>query len=463
MSAMSGRHFCTILLLQGLAWVPSRHGAAPVAAQAEVVGQADALIRQAREDGQLYLQSKDDRVKKATRKGLEEAEKLLKTGLKRDERCEVCLEHLTTVYFLRTYFGFSKDYDECIRTAEEGLERFPANARMAYTKGAAHYNKEEYGEAIRAFGRYLASKPDDAEARKLLQDSQEHFLSAWYRQADFYNSKDSRIERYQGTQKQTLFQATPDWELSAGGQAVTQLSQAAPELKDPELQAYVEGLVLRITGKTKGPAYDYRVTLLNSPAVNAVTVPGHVFVHSGLLAFVESESELAGVLAHEMGHNYGHHAARRFIKGSEAKMLAASIASAINPKGQVEQLITQLTAQVGVGLLMLSYSRQEEKEADLYGAHLMFNAGYNPTSLSGFFLKMYRSHNKQPVKFLSTHPPDPDRATYLTEYLESFPLDRELQVDSRAFQTMKAKVATLAPGTKGRGILPPPTQEGRLR
>ncbi len=62
------------------------------------------------------------------------------------------------------------------------------------------------------------------------------------------------------------------------------------------------------------------------------------------------------------------------------------------------------------------------------------------------------------MKFLSTHPPVPDRATYLTDYLESFPLDTEMQIDSKDFQKMKARLATLVPTAQpvgpGRGILP---------
>jgi Zn-dependent protease with chaperone function len=74
-----------------------------------------------------------------------------------------------------------------------------------------------------------------------------------------------------------------------------------------------------------------------------------------------------------------------------------------------------MLAQFGIGLFLNAYSRHEEKEADLYAAHIMFNAGWNPTAMSLTFLKMYKLHPKQPVKFLSTHPPIQDRADYLTE------------------------------------------------
>jgi len=411
--------------------------------------QAPALIEQARQAGANYLQSKDKKAKEAAKKNLERAEKILRNGFKQDANCEKCMENLVVVYFYQSYFGVSGDYGECIKTAKQGLERFPANGYMAFIKGFAHYNLQQYGEASKAFSRYLASKPGNSpteqQARAVLQDTQQRFLTLWYRQADFYNSIESRIEQYSGFQKVVLFQVTPEWELGLGARAFAQLTQASPTLQDPEVQTYVESLVTRLTSRTRGPAYNFKVTILNSPLINAVTVPGHVFVYTGLLASVESEAELAGVLGHEIAHTYGHHAARRFIKAYHAQMIAAAIAAAINPQGQVAQLATQLTSQIGINLFLLAYDRHEEKEADLYGAHLMFNAGYNPTSLSEFFLKMYKANAKQPITFFSTHPPYPDRATYLTDYLESFPLDREMQIDSRAFQQMKSKLAPLIP------------------
>ena len=137
---------------------------------------------------------------------------------------------------------------------------------------------------------------------------------------------------------------------------------------------------------------------------------------------------------------------------------ADALVKLINPQTAAAQLGSKLGAAITVDLFARAYSRFEEKEADLYGAHILFNAGYNPTATSNFFLKLYKANPKKPIKFLSTHPSSPDRASYMTDYLESFPLDKEMQVDSRDFQKMKTKLATLIPGTQqkdpGRGVLP---------
>jgi predicted Zn-dependent protease len=441
-------------------------GPDPVAVGQSYASQAESLIRQAREQGISYLNSKDGRAKSSAKKNLEQAEKMAKDELKRVPACEKCMEALVAAYFYQAYFGFAKNYDECTRSAAQGLARFPSNSRMAFFSGYAHYNSHNYSEAVKALNRYLMSNAGDpqtqAQVRQLLQDGQQRFLTGWYRQANFYQSPESRIEVYnpQSYKKETVFAVTPQWELNLGGQAFSQLTARTSQVQDPELQTYLEQLVSQLASATPGPNFSYKVTVLNSPEVNAVTVPGHVFVYTGLLAFAESESQLAGVLSHELAHNYGHHAARRFIKAYTAQYLANTITQAFNPKGQLAQTLTQLGAQIGLDLFLRAYSRFEEKEADLYGSHIMFNAGYNPTSLSALFLKMYQHNPKQPAKFLSTHPPAPDRVDYLTNYLEGFPLDKEMRIDSAAFQKIKARLAPPTarpqPVSPGRGVLPPP-------
>ena len=432
-------------------------GSGTAAAQ-DLAGKVEPLLQQARAQGLTYLNSRDEKAKKAAKQNLAEAEDLLKDGLKRESQREKYWELLVTTYFYQAYFGFSKNYDECVKTAGEVLERFPANSRIAYFKGYAHYNDREYSEALKALNRYLAAPSRDsaseAQARQLVQASQEQFMGNWNRQANFYQSRESRIESVnpQTYKPVTVFQATREWELELGSQGFAALTANAPKLEDPELQTYLEDLVARLLSKNPGSAFDFKLTVLNSPLVNAVTPPGHIIVYSGLVGFAENESELAGVLAHELAHNYAHHQARAAIKAQLLQSSANSLTQLINPRGDAGKLAVSVGTGLGVTLLLRAYSRFEEKEADLYAAHLMFNAGYNPTAASGFFLKMYKANPKQPIKFLSTHPPVPDRATYVTDYLESFPLDRELTIDSPAFQKLKARLSPAAPG---RGALPP--------
>lgn len=432
----------------------------------DVVAQAETLINQGRESGVSYLNTKDEKAKKAAKKSLEDARNLLRDALKKDPNCEKCTESLVKAYLFQSYFGFEKNYEDCLKTAEQGLARFPTNKQIAFLKGYAHYNSGQYSDAVKAFNRYLATgadNPQSAEqAQKLLQDSQQKFMGGWYRHANFYNTDDSRITAMgPGFQKVIVFQTTREWELNLGAQAFTQITQETQPYQDPEIQGYVEGMVKKLVSRTPGPNFDYKVTILNSPTVNAMTVPGHIFVSTGLLAYSENEAEFVGVLSHELAHNYGHHAARRFIKAYQAQSIANLALSAVNPQNGIAQAIAKLSATIGVQLFVMAYNRGEEKEADLYGAHLMFNAGYDPTATSSFFTRMFKDNPKQPIKFLSTHPPIPDRATYMLDYVDSFPLsNNEMKSDSVEFQKIRQKVFSLMPASKpqkgaGQGVIPP--------
>jgi predicted Zn-dependent protease len=458
--------FCLLLSLVLLITVSPGAGSFSSAPQ-DVLSQAESLIKHAKEQGLAFINQQDKRAKEASKNELEKAEKLLKQELKSQAACERCYELLAETYLYRSYFGFAKDYDKCIETAEKGLKLYPANNRLNLLKGYAHYNCNEHDKALRALNRYLLSETADPaaqeQARQVQNACQQKFLTDWNRQANFYQSKEARIEAFnaQTNRMEVIFQVTPEFELNLGNQGFAAITAQQPQFNDPEIQTYIQNLVDRLVAKNPGSNFSYKVTLLNSPEVNAVTPPGHIIVYLGLLRFAENESELAAVLSHELAHNYGHHHGRAAIKEFTAKSLAGAILGAINPQGTLQQTIAQLSATIGINLIMRAYSRFEEKEADFYGSHLLFNGGYDPTAFSMVFTKMYKLNPKQPVKFLSTHPPAPDRAAYMIDYVEAFPLgSTEVKTDSAEFKKIKAKVMTMMPAdppgkVPGKGVIPP--------
>ncbi|MBS1811473.1 MAG: M48 family metalloprotease [Acidobacteria bacterium] len=441
--------------------------AAATAFQPDWVSQTAALISQAKEQGLNYLNTRDNKAKDIAKKNLEKAEKQLKDYVKKQNDCERCFELLAETYLYRAYFGFSKDYDNCVETAQKGLQLFPNNYRLALLKGYAHYNCEEYDQALRALNRYVMTTTDDeatkAQARQVQNTCQDKFLTNWNRQANFYQSKESRIEGFnsQTNRMEVVFQITPEYELNLGSQGFAAITQQKPPYNDPEIQTYLQTLVDKLVAKNPGSNFAYKVTVLNSPEVNAVTPPGHIIVYTGLLAFADNESELAAVMSHELAHNYAHHQGRAAIKEFTTRSIAGAILQAVNPQGAIQQTIAQLSATIGLNLIMRAYSRFEEKEADHYGAHILYNAGYDPTAFSMVFAKMYKMSPKQPIKFLSTHPPAPDRAAYMIDYVEAFPIgSTEVKTDSAEFKQIKAKVMALMPSamqqkTPGKGVIPP--------
>jgi predicted Zn-dependent protease len=417
-----------------------------LAADRKKVAEAERLIEEAFGHGASFLRSDNKKEKKQAKEQLARAESILQQQFNKHKNCEPCAVHLSRTRFYQAYFGIDRNYKQCIATVEKARERFPDNPRLALVAGYAYHNREQWSESIKSLKEFLIlseGEPErEAQAQQFLESAQEKFLSSWYQHAEFYGSKDAKFTRMnpQTFVNETVFEITPQWENQVGQQAFQQMTAKSKVVQDPELQRYLERLVARMVEKTPGPFPHYRVTVVDDPSVNAVTTPGHVVVFTGLIGFAENESELVGVLAHELAHNYGHHAGRKFLQAVRSEALAESIVTEINPETARGRLIADLTSKIAVDLFIRAYTRMEERQADHYGSHIAFNAGYDPTSMSTMFLKMYKANPKQGIRFLRTHPPMPKRIEYVTEYLENFPLERELRSDTEDFQKIKARL-----------------------
>jgi len=142
------------------------------------------------------------------------------------------------------------------------------------------------------------------------------------------------------------------------------------------------------------------------------------------------------------------------MKRSAADTGLKLLSTVLAGKSQAVQGIANTAAQVVANLALRAYNRFEEREADLYATHIAFNSGYNPTYLSSMLLRMYTASPGTTAKFLSRHPTDPERVDYLTTYLEAFPLEKEMQIDSAEFQQMKQGLGSLVPAGKRKSATP---------
>ena len=183
---------------------------------------------------------------------------------------------------------------------------------------------------------------------------------------------------------------------------------------NPAVGAYVADVTRRITRVTQAPDQPYRVTVLNSEIVNAFALPGgYVYVTRGLLALVDDEAELAGVLGHEIGHVIARHGAQR-----QTAALGASVIGAV-----LGAVVGSSVANQAVGLgsqgLIASYSRDQEYEADTLGVRYLAAAGYDPYAEGDFLAAMDVNARAEATiagqddearsDWLSSHPATPER------------------------------------------------------
>lgn len=245
------------------------------------------------------------------------------------------------------------------------------------------------------------------------------------------------------TISQINFLSTAD-EIQIGRQAAQDVERSLPMYKDPEVVAYVQelGRVLAEQAKRKDVAYTFKV--VDRSDVNAFALPGGwLYVNAGLIAAADTESELAGVMAHEIGHVVGRHGARQISARYGLSLLLEIVAGGPNGDSITRQIAGEF-AGLGAGLTLLKYGRDMEREADALAVDETFAAGIDPAGMVGFFKKLMKLHESEPEGLdvlFTTHPPTNERIESIAADIAKLPPRTGLRKDSAKFQRIKAKVA----------------------
>jgi predicted Zn-dependent protease len=179
-------------------------------------------------------------------------------------------------------------------------------------------------------------------------------------------------------------------------------------IKDQVLQDYINGVGHKIARFSHNPDFDFNYVAVNDKSVNALALPGgHILITKGLLAKLESESQLAAILAHETVHVVARDTENMMSKQAGMGALLVLAATQARNMGEI------VAADIALGLVTLKYSREDEKIADLGGIDYMFRAGYNPNGMVETMQILQKEDASGPSDFFSTHPLPENRIDYL--------------------------------------------------
>lgn len=211
---------------------------------------------------------------------------------------------------------------------------------------------------------------------------------------------------------------TIDDEKKLGKEFYDKLDQNNFLLKDKRLNDYVNKIGNLVLAQSKKAPFNFRFLIVNSSAINAFATPGgYIYIHKGLINAVENEAELAGVIAHEIGHANARHIASIIEKSQKLNIatLAAIIAGAFLGGGGEATAAIAAFSVAGASSLTLKYMREHEEEADRLGITYLVNAGYSPPAMVDFLklIKKYEFLSKTMPSYLQTHPGTDDRIFYL--------------------------------------------------
>ena len=203
---------------------------------------------------------------------------------------------------------------------------------------------------------------------------------------------------------------------------------------DTELGAYVAGIGLRVVQGSRKPNAPYRLTILDSPIVNAFALPGgYIYITRGLLALVNSEAELAAVLGHEIAHVTARHGAHRHTQGVGTSV-AAGVLSAVLGNKAANQII-----ELGWRAWLSKYNRTQEYEADKLGVETLYRAGYDAHGAAGFLASIgahselvaqLHGNQGQVPGWLATHPNTDDRVDKAAALAEQLQLDHKAELSA---------------------------------
>jgi predicted Zn-dependent protease len=231
-------------------------------------------------------------------------------------------------------------------------------------------------------------------------------------------------------------------EIALGKQLAQEVERTSKMIDDPVVTEYVNRVGQNLV-RNSDARVPFTIKVIDSDEVNAFALPGGFFyVNSGLVLRAQEESELAGVMAHEISHVVARHGTKQATKG-EMMQLATIPLILLGPGGWAGYGIYE-ALQLAIPLSYLKFSRDAEREADFLGIQYMYKAGYDPNSYVTFFERIQADEKRRPgtiPKFFSTHPPTPERiADAQKEIARILPERDEYIVTTSEFDGVKSRL-----------------------
>src|SRR6188474_1014777 len=218
---------------------------------------------------------------------------------------------------------------------------------------------------------------------------------------------------------------TPEQDVQIGREAAAEIRQQYPIIRDERITSYLSRLGDRLVAaappELNEKVYQYSFTPVNLKEINAFALPGGpMFVHRGMFDAAAAEGEVAGVMAHELSHVLLRHGTANASKAQNPWLQLGQLAGAVGGAivgGAAGSAIAQ-GSQVGLGAVLLRYSREFEKDADLLGSQIMARAGYDPRALAHMFEtieQQSRSSGGGGPQWMSSHPNPGNRTQYINQ------------------------------------------------
>jgi Zn-dependent protease with chaperone function len=237
----------------------------------------------------------------------------------------------------------------------------------------------------------------------------------------------------------------PGDDVKLGQEAAAEAEKQMQVVRDPELGGYLERvgerLAAAIPTEFQHQEFRYTFKVVNAKEINAFALPGGpMYVNSGMISAARSEDEMAGVMAHEISHVALRHGTAQVTKAQKYQMLSGIMGVGGQILGGPIGSIAQMGSQ-GVGVYLLKFSREYETEADLLGARIMANAGYDPRELANMFKTIETQGGGGGPSFLSDHPSPKDRVAKINQEAQVLQINTAAIPDKHDFTIAQQRLS----------------------
>ena len=237
---------------------------------------------------------------------------------------------------------------------------------------------------------------------------------------------------------------SPAQDIQLGKETSAEIEKQVSVVKDKKLTAYVAKIGQRLAAVAQGEKYPYSFKIVADPSINAFALPGGpIYVHTGLITAADNEAQLAGVLAHEEAHVALRHSTNRATKAQIFQIPLVLAGGMLEKKGGILAALSQIGIGFGVNSIFMKYSRNAEKQADIVGARMMAEVGYDAVEMAAFFQKLEETGGARGPQFFSDHPNPGNRVRYISEEVELLPKRSYTKGSAGLFRAMKARAAKI--------------------
>ena len=179
---------------------------------------------------------------------------------------------------------------------------------------------------------------------------------------------------------------SPEQDVQLGKEAAAEIEKEVTVVNDKQLTDFVARIGKRLADASPAPDYPYTFKVVADPNINAFALPGGpIYIHTGLITSADNEAQVAGVVAHEVGHVALRHSTNQASKAQIFQIPLLLAGGMLDQKGGLLGSLSQIGIGFGLNSVFMKYSRSAEKDADILGARMMADVGYDPAEMATFF------------------------------------------------------------------------------